>query len=186
MKPPLSLSVPPPPPIERRETFRWMPAYCKPRAEKVVADYCARHGIACYLPLLRRKRRYQRRTVEVLLPMFRGYVFAQIGPDNRSLFLECHRIVHLVEVTDLQERLLVGELLELRRLELAQDNVELEIMPEVQPGVTVTVADGPLRGTTGIVQTRKGKARVIVNVEILGQAVVAEMDLGEIEVQPDP
>ena len=186
MKPPPSLADPRPPPLlERGEGERWMPAYCKPRTEKVVADYCARHGIPCYLPLLRQQRRYQRRTVEVFLPMFRGYVFARLGQENRPLFLECHRIVHLVEVDDAQAGALVAELRDLRRLELAQETVELEVMPEIRPGTVVTIADGPLRGTAGIVETRKGKTRVIVNIELLGRSVVAEMDLGELEVEAE-
>lgn len=174
-----------PPSLERGEGGRWTPAYCKPRTEKVVAEYCARHGIPCYLPLLRQKRRYQRRTVEVFLPMFRGYVFAWLGEDNRARFLESHRIVHLVEVDDAQEGVLVAELGELQRLEQAQGTVELEVMPEIRPGTMVAVADGPLRGTTGIVEVRKGKTRVIVNIELLGRSVVAEMDLGELEVEAE-
>ncbi len=183
MKPSAALAdLPPPPSLERGEGARWTPAYCKARTEKVVAEYCARHGIPCYLPLLRQKRRYQRRTVEVFLPMFRGYVFARLGQENRALFLECHRIVHLVEVDDAQEGVLVAELRELQRLEQLQDAVELEVMPEIRPGTPVTVADGPLRGTSGIVEVRKGKTRVVVNIELLGRSVVAEMDLGELEV----
>jgi len=171
--------------IEPSEGCRWVPAYCRPRTEKVVVEHCLRHGIPCYLPLLRQKRRYQRRTVEVQLPMFRGYVFAQLDSDNRSLFLECHRIVHIVDVNDTQERLLLGELRALQRLELAQGEVALEVMPEVQPGTTVLVAEGPLRGTTGIVEHRKGRTRVTVNIELLGRSVVAEMDLGELELNPE-
>ncbi|MDX9979657.1 MAG: hypothetical protein RBU25_06355 [Lentisphaeria bacterium] len=186
MKPPPSLADPRPPLLlERGEGGRWTPAYCKARTEKVVADYCVRHGIPCYLPLLRQKRRYQRRTVEVFLPMFRGYVFARLGEANRALFLECHRIVHLVEVDDAQEARLVAELRELQRLEQAQEAVELEVMPEIRPGTVVAIADGPLRGTTGIVEIRKGKTRVIVNIELLGRSVVAEMDLGELEVDAE-
>jgi transcription antitermination factor NusG len=172
---------PPFPVLECCTDSRWTPAYCKPRTEKVVADYCARHGIPCYLPLLRQKRRYQRRTVEVLLPMFRGYVFVRLGLENRTLFLECHRIVHLVEVDEVQERMLVAELQGIQIMERAQGSVELEVMPDIRPGTPVTITDGPLRGTSGVVETRRGKTRVVVNVELLGRAVVAEMDLGELE-----
>jgi transcription antitermination factor NusG len=171
--------------IESQPGASWVPAYCRPRTEKVVADYCQRHGIPCYLPLLLRRKRYQRRTVETLLPMFPSYVFVQIGPETRSVFLECHKIVQVVDVDGGQERALITELNELRRLESAKYEVELEVMPELQPGTPVAVTDGPLRGTTGIIETRKGKTRVIVNIELLGSSVVAEMDLGELEATDD-
>jgi transcription antitermination factor NusG len=174
-----------PVPILSQPGLAWCPAYCRPRTEKVVADYCQRHDIPCYLPLLRRRKRYQRRTVETHLPMFPGYVFVQLDPDTRTTFLECHRIVHIVPVNENQERGLIAELTELQRLEAAQSTLDLEVMPNIRPGMQVTITDGPLKGTTGIVEKRKGKTRVTVNVEMLGRSVVAEMDLGELEADKD-
>jgi transcription antitermination factor NusG len=171
--------------ISTQPGLSWHPAYCRARTEKVVAEYCERHGIPCYLPLLRRRKRYQRRTVETHLPMFPGYVFVQLGPDNRTKFLECHRIVHIVDVNPSQEAILISELTALQHLEEAQAEVDLEVMPDIKPGTEVTVTDGPLAGTTGIVERRKGKTRVTVNIELLGRAVVAEMDLGELEANKD-
>ena len=171
--------------IELAPGRAWAPAYCKPRAEKVVAGYCERHGIPCYLPLLRRRARYQRRTVETFLPMFPGYVFVQLGPEDRTTFLECHRIVHIVDVRDAREEILVAELNQIQRLEAAQVDVDLVVMPELKAGTPVVVVDGPLKGTTGIVECRKGKTRVTVNVEMLGRSVTAEMDLGELEAAED-
>jgi len=171
--------------IETQPGRAWAPAYCKPRTEKVVARYCERHGIAYYLPLLRKKKRYQRRTVESFVPMFPGYIFAQLDADNRTEFLECHRIVHIVDVYDARERSLVAELNQLQHLEEAQCNVDLVVMPEVKVGTAVTVTEGPLAGTTGIVERRKGRTRVTVNVELLGSSVMAEMDLGELEAADD-
>jgi transcription antitermination factor NusG len=167
--------------IETQPGHAWAPAYCKPRAEKVVAGYCERHGIPYYLPLLRKRKRHQRRTVESFLPMFPSYIFVQLHPDNRTEFLECHRIVHIVDVYDARERTLVAELNALQRLEEAQSDVDLVVMPEVKIGTAVTVTEGPLAGTTGIVERRKGRTRVTVNVELLGSSVMAEMDLGELE-----
>jgi transcription antitermination factor NusG len=174
-----------PVPILSRPGLAWCPAYCRPRTEKVVADYCERHGIPCYLPLLRRRKRYQRRTVETHLPMFPGYVFVQLDPDTRTTFLECHRIVHIVNVDENQERILVAELTELQHLEAAQEEVDLEVMPDIKPGMQITITDGPLKGTTGVVEKRKGRTRVTVNVEMLGRSVVAEMDLGEVQLDKD-
>lgn len=159
----------------------WVPVYTKPRCEKVVEEYCQRYAIPCYLPLLRRAKRYQRRTVETFLPMFRSYLFAQLGDGSRAQLVQSHKIVHLVEVTPQQEVGLVRELNDILRLEHLQAEMELVVLPELQPGQPVVMTDGPFKGMTGIIERRRSLTRVTVNIELLGQAVTAEMDVGELE-----
>jgi transcriptional antiterminator RfaH len=169
--------------IQQMADAVWVPVYTKPRCEKVVADYCQRHGIPCYLPLMRRAKRYQRRTVETFLPMFSSYLFAQLGGDSRAQIVESHKIVRLVDVTPGQEQDLVRELNDLLRLEQLQTTTALVVLPELQPGQPVVVTEGPFKGMTAIVTRRRGLTRVAVNIELLGQAVTAEMDVGEIEIE---
>jgi len=176
-----SSSAPVPEEIRQVPGLTWVPVYTRPRCEKVVEDYCHRYGIPCYLPLLRRAKRYQRRTVETFLPMFRSYLFAQLGTASRGQLVQSHKIIHVIEVTALQEVGLVRELNDVLRLERLQTATELMVLPELQPGQPVLISEGPFRGMTGIVQRRRSETRVTVNIELLGQAVTAEMDVGEIE-----
>ncbi len=159
----------------------WTPVYTKPRCEKVVEEHCRRHGIPCYLPLLRQARRYQRRTVETFLPMFRSYLFAQLGEDTRSQIVRSHRIVRLVPVALHQEENLVRELNDILAMTRLQAEAKLIVLPELQPGQPVLITSGPFKGMTAIVARRHSPTRVAVNVELLGQSVMAELDVGEIE-----
>ncbi len=167
--------------IEKQEETCWHPAYTKPRCEKVVESYCRRHTIPCYLPLLRQAKRYQRRTVETYHPMFPGYVFAQLSADSRTIFLQSHKIVHILPVTSLQEDTLVQELRTLQQLENMQAETELLVLPDLTPGAGIVITDGPFKGMNGVVQRRRSKTRITVNVELLGQSVTAEIDIGEVE-----
>jgi len=167
--------------IEKLVTAQWTAVYTKPRCEKVVNEYCRRHSIACYVPLRRRAKRYQRRTVETFLPMFSGYVFVQLHPEMKTILLESHKVVTVLQIEDTQEDLLIHELNQLQQLEQLQLEEDLIVQPKLIPGTPVQVVVGPLAGLTGIVQHRKNKARVSINVEILGQSVSAELDLGEVE-----
>ena len=167
--------------IEAKDGFCWMPAYTKPRCEKVLEAYCRRHDIPCYLPLLRKAKRYQRRTVEAYLPMFRSYVFVQVSQDTRPLLLQSHKVVRLYAVERLREEQLIEELRGIRQLEAMQAEAELVVLPDLVPGQPIRVHAGPLAGLTGIVEYRRNRTRVVVNVELLGQAVAAELDVGEIE-----
>jgi len=161
----------------------WTPLRARPRREKKAAEYCRGLGIPCYLPLRRRRQRYQRRTVETLLPMFPGYVFGAIDEeDYRQILLSGHVAGRLL-VNEASEARLIADLNAVRRFEELSRSREVIVMPELVAGVAVVVRAGPLRGIRGIVERRKNATVVAVNVEMLGQSVAAELDVGELELE---
>lgn len=166
----------------QRAGLLWTAAHARPRCEKQAAEFCARYGLTHYLPLRREVKRYQRRNVEVRLPMFRGYLFVQVPEEERQTVLQSGRIVRLLPITPEKECLLLAELTEIRRLEAAAEVLELVVQPGLVPGRTVRISGGPLRGLRGVVTRRHLRMRVSVNVELLGQSVSVDLDVGEVEV----
>lgn len=136
-----------------------------------------------YLPLQRRARRYQRRTVETLLPMFPGYLFARMNEQERSVVRQFNRVVAVLPVNRPAETQLVEELHAIQKLEELSRTQNLIVQPELLPGRRVLITKGPLCGTHGIVTRRHRKTRVTVNVEILGQSVSADLDVEEVAVE---
>lgn len=171
----------PPPDLFVSADRMWTAALARPRCEKVVARYCGRIGIPCYLPLRREVKRYQRRNVEAFLPMFRGYLFLHLGPGDKEALAQCQRVAAVLPVDHMKEVRLVEELRSIRILELAGLQSELVVHPELAAGQEVVIGTGPMRGLRGIVEQRRSRARVTVNVEILGQAVSVDLDVGEVE-----
>ena len=161
----------------------WTAAHAKPRREKQVAQFCARFGIRHYLPLRREIKRYQRRNVEVFLPMFRGYLFVQLQENDKTRLIESHRVVHILTISPQQETQLLAELADIRKMEEAARVCTLTVRPELVPGKAVLVSAGPLCGVRGVVERRRQGTRVSVNVELLGQSVSVELDVGEVEVE---
>ena len=53
---------------------------------------------------------------------------------------------------------------------------DYEVMPYLEKGKWVRVKSGPLKGLEGIVQRMKGKTRVVLNVDMIKQAVAMEID----------
>ena len=169
------------PDIAQQPGTRWTAVHTRPRCEKIVAQHCDKHRITHYLPLRRRAKRYQRRTVETFLPLFPGYLFVQICPDERSLLMQSGRVAALLPTDDTNEARLVEELQTIHNMELAALKTELIVQPELIPGKYVRITRGPLQGSTGIVERRHHKTRVTVNVELLGQSVSADLDMEEVQ-----
>ena len=171
--------------IEKTPGLKWTAVYTKPRCEKVVAEHCRRHGLTCYLPLRRRAKRYQRRTVVTFIPMFPGYVFAQISAEAKTVVGRSSKAVAVLPVSAVQETRLVEELQGLQLLEQADLEAELVVQPELAPGKTITISNGPLQGLQGVVERRQQKARITVNVEMLGQSVYVDLDVGEVDAEKE-
>jgi transcriptional antiterminator RfaH len=166
--------------IESKPDFLWTPVSVRPRCEKVVAQYCRGIGLAHYLPLRRRLKRYQRRNVETLLPMFPGYLFVQLGREETDLLVRCNKIARILRIDQSQERQLLPELRSLQILEASELGSELVVAPELVPGTPVEIVEGPFAGMAGIVTQRGKSTRVSVNVEMLGQSVSVDLDVGEV------
>ncbi len=77
---------------------RWWVAHTKPRQEKCLARQSSSRGIPYYLPLLPRRDASRRQTSYV--PMFPGYVFFNVSPEERLAALTTNRIVRLLDVCD--------------------------------------------------------------------------------------
>jgi transcriptional antiterminator RfaH len=151
---------------------RWWVLHTRPRQEKAVArDLLARH-VPFYLPLIQRESLVRGRRVQSYMPVFSSYVFLHADEEERVRCLKTNRIVATLEVSDAEG--LVHDLRQVRRL--IQLDAPLSLERRIQEGQWVRVKRGPMAGMEGIVQRRKGKARLIVVVRMLQQGVSLELD----------
>ncbi len=150
---------------------RWGVLHVRPRTEKKMAGYCAHGGYEHYLPLRRETKIYQRRKVTVEKPLFPGYVFARWDITTRAALLQSHLITRLIPVDD--ESRLLRELDQVRTA-LAADPT-LAACRALTKGMRVRIQGGPFQGLEGRVESLRGPARVVLNVEIIGQGVAVEV-----------
>ena len=83
--------------MERRT---WYVLHVKPRAEKKLNDFLAAMRVFHYLPLVRKETKVQRRKIVRFLPVFPGYVFTRLFPDERIRVLETKNVVRMIDVAD--------------------------------------------------------------------------------------
>jgi transcriptional antiterminator NusG len=153
---------------------RWWVAHTRSRHEKVLAETLRRFDIPYYLPLCPRATRSPRsgRVSRSLVPLFPGYLFFVADDEQRHRALTTNHIAQTIAVTD-QTALLH----QLRQIDLAIRNGEtLARSGRLAAGDRVRVVAGPLMGLEGIVARWKSRVRVVLNVEILGQAASVEVD----------
>lgn len=162
---------------------QWWVAHTKSRNEKALAHDLMAKNVSYFLPMTWKVRKQSHRTIKSLLPLFTGYLFF-CGDDNgRVELLKTNRVANLIEVPDQDG--LVGEL---TRFEQAL-RVGAPLIPHkyIAKGQWCRVIAGPLMGLEGIVVQTKGDTRLVLQINMLGQAASVEIDMDMIEpVEKEP
>ena len=151
-------------------------AYTRPRHEKSVADRLISQDVETYLPLYSLVRTWNRRRVEVELPLFPGYVFVKMIITDRMRVLEHPGVIRLVGFNGNAVALPDGEV---ERLRSSLATWKAEPYPFLTAGKHVKIKSGPFVGIEGRIIRRKGKVRLIVSLELIQRAILLEMDVSE-------
>jgi len=154
------------------DSVLWHVLQTKPRQEKLLAMDLAARGVDHFLPLQTRIHHYGPRKATVQLPLFPGYLFLRGTLDDAYTADRTKRVAQVIRVS--QQAKLETELTNIR---LAIDGqASLDPYPYLQTGTKVEVNAGPMRGLQGVVEDRAGKTRLILQIDMLGQAVSMEID----------
>jgi len=155
----------------------WWVAHTKSRNEKALAHDLMAKNISYFLPMTWMVHRHSHRTLRSLLPLFTGYLFFCGGENDRVELLKTNRVANLIEVSD--QSGLVGELL---RFEQAL-RAGAPLIPHkyLEKGQWCRVIAGPLLGLEGIVVQTRSDTRLVLQIDMLGQAASVEINVDMIE-----
>ena len=156
----------------------WWVAHTKSRNEKALAQDLSHKDISYFLPMSWKVRRQRGRTIRSLLPLFSGYLFF-CGDENQRLeVLRTNRVANLIEVKDREK--LLSELLQIEQALRA--GAPLVPHRYIKAGRHCRVIAGPLADLQGIVIKTKNVMRLVLQVDMLGQATSVEIDTDMIEI----
>lgn len=150
----------------------WFVLHTKSRQEKALAKDLERMSVACYLPLITKAKFHGKRPVTVSEALFPSYLFLRGTREEAYSADRTKRVANIIEVPD-QARMDW----ELRNLWVALGcGATLDPYPFLKLGRRVVVRSGPFQGLQGFVEERLTWNRLILAVEMLGQAVSLEID----------
>lgn len=161
------------------EEGKWYVLHTRPRCEKKAAGVCAEKQIRHYLPLgkgqAKPKKGQRRYSFDV--PLFPGYAFACLNQNQRYELMSSGQLVRTIDIVN------QGQFLkEIRQIYQALENAaDLSLYPQLKRGKKVRVVRGALAGVEGLISQRKENFRLVLNLSILGQAVAAELSMGDVE-----
>jgi transcription elongation factor/antiterminator RfaH len=159
----------------------WYALYTRPRHEKQVFQELTNKGIESFLPTYKVRRRWSDRYKIVEEPLFKNYLFVNIGDFNRGYYetLRPYGAVAFVMFDNKPAEIPAIEVESIRRLVTSE--LPYDPHPYLKIGRRVRVRSGPLEGCEGILARKKGLTRLVLSVNLLQQSVSAEVDADTVE-----
>ncbi|MCC6580499.1 MAG: UpxY family transcription antiterminator [Phycisphaeraceae bacterium] len=151
---------------------RWFVLHTRSRQEKAVATTIDALGCQSFLPLVTTSRLYGKRKAVVDLPLFPGYVFFHGSREHVYDLDRTGRVAQIIDVRDQDQ--LIRELDSIRQA--LASSASLDPYPYLRVGIRVVVRSGPLCGIQGLIENRTSSHRLILQIDVLGQACSLEID----------
>jgi transcriptional antiterminator RfaH len=155
----------------------WYVAHTRPRCEKKLQHFCEREALDSRLLCYQSAHKYRGKTVIFKKPLFPGYLFLQIRPDQRRVALQSDHLANLLEISD--QDLFVRQLDEVMRA--LETNLEIRLAPNIGEGMRVKIKNGPLRGVEGWVEKRYGMTTVLLRLDFISQAAAVKLQASDLE-----
>jgi transcription antitermination factor NusG len=163
---------------ETRVEFEWFAVWTRSRHEQVVRDQLLRKQIDVFLPTVTRWSHWKDRRKQIDWPLFPGYCFARFDPRHRLPVLKCTGVVSIVsqegEPSPIPEHEIEGIRL------LVDSELAFDPCPLIREGMMVEVTHGPLKGVVGRLLRKGAHARLVLSVDLIGQAVSVEVDAADV------
>jgi transcription antitermination factor NusG len=160
-------------------TAQWFALRVRSRCEKVVAVAARSKGFEDFLPLHRRRQRWSDRSKLVDVPLFPGYLFCRLNPEDRFSLLTIRGVMHIVGVGRIPEPVDEQEISAIQHA-ICSD-AQVEPWPFLEAGQRVRLSSGPLAGLEGILVETDEQRRVVVGLTILKQSVAVRIERDWVE-----
>ncbi|AOY58213.1 MULTISPECIES: UpxY family transcription antiterminator [Desulfococcus] len=164
----------------------WYVLHVKSRFENVVNEGLVKKSFEAFLPKIqvRSRRRDRRKMIQV--PLFPGYLFVRTNLDPH-LHLEIVRTVGAVRLVGNRTGPPVpvpDDVVSSLRIMVAAEKA-VTTGRRYSKGERVMVTGGTLGGVVGVFSQYRGKGRVIVNIDILGQFAAVEVSEDDVITLPE-
>ena len=158
---------------------QWYALWTRSRHEQVVRQQLEQKRIETFLPTVTKWSRWKDRKKKIDWPLFPGYCFARFNATERLPILKCTGVVNIIsfegEPAPIPEREIEG----IRQL--VESDLAYDPCPLIQEGMMVEVKHGPLKGVVGRLVRKGAHARLILSVDLIGQAVSVEVDAADVK-----
>ena len=157
----------------------WFALGPRSRHEQVVREQLEQKQVEVFLPTVTKWSRWKDRKKKIDWPLFPGYCFARFDPRDRLPILKCMGVVSIISFEGEPAPIPELEINGIRQL--VESDLAFDPCPMIREGMMVEVVHGPLKGVVGRLMRKNEKARLVLSVDLIGQAVSVEVDAADVK-----
>ena len=159
---------------------KWYALYTRSRFEKKMLGDLTDRRIEVFLPMREVISRWKDRKKRIWIPLFPGYIFVNHvdTPENRFRILNIPGAVRFVGFEGRANPIPDEQIQYVRKF--LEASISIDPYPYMQVGSRVEVIAGPLKGIRGILVEKRGRFRFVIQVDLIRQAVSAEIDASDV------
>ena len=159
--------------------FDWYAAYTYPRHEKKVLEQLILREIESFLPCYRALRKWRNGcTAELQVPLFPGYLFVRIQPQEQLRVLQVPNLVNLIGFGGCPVPLPTEDILALKAVTATK---QAEPHPFLRIGDRVRIKSGCLAGIEGNLVRRVTGLRFVLTVDLIMRAVSVQINAEDVD-----
>jgi transcriptional antiterminator NusG len=160
-------------------SHEWYAIWTRSRHEKLVRDQLQQKHVEVFLPTITKWSRWKDRKKQIDWPLFPGYCFARFDAEARLPVLKCEGVVSIVGIEGQPSPIPPIEIDSIRQL--IDSELAFDPCPLIKEGMMVEVKAGPLKGVVGRLMRKGSHARLVLSVDLIGQAVSVEVDAADVK-----
>jgi len=157
----------------------WYAVYTVVRHEKAVNSALLKRNIETFLPLREVLSRWKDRKKRVHFPLFPGYLFVNVRPNEFIDVLSNRSVVRILGVKGVPIPVPVEQINSIRIL--LESKLKFDPYPYFREGKEVIVVDGFLQGVKGRIVEVRGNYRLVLSVDSIQRSLSVEIDVKDVE-----
>jgi len=158
----------------RNLPWPWFAIFTRVGREKHATMLLENSGFECFLPLSKSTRKWSDRLKEIELPLFPGYLFCRMNPNDRLPVLMTPGVIQIAGTGNTPIPVEEHEIAAIQQVE--KSGLSTMPWPYLKIGNIAKIEEGPLRGLSGIVIRIKSGLKLVLSVELLQRSIAVEID----------
>ncbi len=172
--------------MPEKTVSRWYAVYVKSRYEKKTSKLLEDRHIETYLPLIGRLKQWSDRKKMVEEPLFKSYLFVHTDLKNYFEILNTPGIVKFVTFEGKPVPVPDNQLVAVKEFIGEYDGEDdFGQLQDLREGQMVEIAIGQMKGLVGRLVEIRGRQRVMVNIEVVGQSLPINISRSQVRLLKD-
>jgi len=156
---------------------RWFAVYTYFRREKSAISALEKLGIECFIPLMNKTKKYDRKIKHYSVPLINHYIFVKVSEVDFNTVLGSRDVIRFIKFGSKPSPIPDSEINILKRICGEHSILDIEALQPSKIGQEVEVISGNLVGLKGrLVQIRNNK-QVLIDLNHIGYSIRLEIGI---------